>query len=347
MASRLPPVSPTVGNKSASGLHVVDYPLKLQGTIRLFTNNIPMDSVIDLSKPGDHQTYTYFWIDETRGAGAHVAFSKDGGPGTFNLGINLRQSDPDLLKVQSCMRMRDESTNNIRTTTLAVSVVDLGKLLSGEEDQIVMSDQFIEGNFCYLTVRLTNASDYGNFKGASAAQGLELTPTKPFIQLRPSSLRNLKDINEQVVGVSTRFGDALSRFNVTMAKGGDAFYKGVTRSLSLPSPVIFVSLALGTPAYALVFPAQPGIRRQEGSENQRGDHPAAPVPLCNNECPGGMLGKISPFGSGSVPCVPQDPAYWPDSRVHPENGRHSLWSVFRAGSSHYMRRWTGAVPARY
>lgn len=330
-----------------SGLKVAEYPLKLQGTLRLFTNNIPMDTFVDLSNPGDHQTYTYCWIDESRGAGGHVAFTKGSAQGAFNLSINLRQSDPDLLKMQACMRMRDESTNNIRTTTLAVSVVDLGKLLSGEEDQIVMCDQFIEGNFCFLTVRLTNASDYSNYKGSHAGKGLGLTPAKPFIQLRPSSLRNLKDINEQVTGVSSRFADAMGRFNVTMAKGGAPFYRGVTRS-ALPTPVIFISLVLGTPAYALFFPPlQPGVWRQEGPEDQRGDDPAAPVTLCHHECPGGMSGEVPPFGRGRVPCLSQDTTHGSNSRVHPENGRHSLWSVFCTGASHYMRRWSGAVPARH
>jgi hypothetical protein len=257
MAASHPPVAsgPTTGV-------VVEYPLKLQGTVRLFTNNLPMDSFINLSNPGDHQTYTYCWIDGTRGSGAHVAFAAQGAPGVFNLNINLRQEDPDLLKMQACMRMRDENTNNLRTVTLAVSAVDLGKLLSGEEDHIVMCDQFIEGNYCELTIRLTNASDYANFKGPQAEKGLGLLPvasTKPFIQLKPSSLRSLKDINEQVTTVSSRFIDAMGRFNVSMAKGGAPFYRGVTRSV--PTPVLFLSLMLGTPAYVFCPMTQPGVWR--------------------------------------------------------------------------------------
>ena len=349
-ASRLQqdPVVPKPVPKAASKSVMIstEYPLRMEGTARLYTCNLPMDSFVDFSDPKDHQSYTYCWIDGERGRGGHISFPTPGTSGVFKLDINLRQGDPDLLKTQVSMHMRDQNTNNFRTVTLAVSAVDLEKILAGETDRVVMYDQFVPGNFCDLSIRATNASDYANFKAAATASelGLILGP-KPLLQLRPSSLRNLKIINDQVKSVSDQFVDALGRFNVAMAKGGEPFYRGVTRSP--PAPVLFFSLMLGTPAYALFpLPVQSGVRRKEGSPDQHGADPPALVPLCHHECPGGISGALPPSGPRGVPCLPQDSSHGSDCRVHSETGRYPFWSIFCPGPSHYLRRWTRPVPAR-
>jgi hypothetical protein len=335
-----PQTKSTSSLRQASKTVLTEYPLRMEGTARLYTCNLPMDTFVDFSDPKDHQSYTYCWIDGERGRGGHISFPTPGTSGVFKLDINLRQGDPDLLKTQVSMHMRDQNTNNFRTVTLAVSAVDLSKLLAGETDRVVMYDQFVPGNFCDLSIRATNASDYANFQAATAVSA---STTKPLLQLRPSSLRNLKIINDQVKSVSDQFVDAMGRFNVAMAKGGEPFYRGVTRCP--PAPVLFFSLMLGTPAYALFPLSQPGVRGQKGSTDQYRAHPPALVPLCHHECTGGVSGTLHPSGTRGIPCLPQDSPHGSDGRVHTEAGRYSFWSIFRSGPSHYLRRWTRPLPA--
>lgn len=330
-------------NALPSSKSVVDYPLHIEGTARLYTCNLPMDTFVDFSNPKDHQSYTYCWINGDRGAGGHISFPTPGTCGEFKVDLSVRQGDPDLLKTQVSMHFRDENTKNFRTSTLAVSVVDLCKLLEGGEDRVVMYDQFVQGNFCDLTFRLTNASDYANYKGDSGVGRSVSTRPKSFLNLKPSALRGLKDINEQVNSVSQHFVDAMGQNNVAMAKGGEPFYRGVTRFV--PQPLLFFSLMLGTPAYAL-FPLQSGVRWEERSPDQCRAHSSASVPLRHYERPGGVSGSIHSLGSGSVPCLPNDTSHRFDGRVSVETGRHTLWSVFCSGASHYSRRWFGSVSAR-
>lgn len=209
---------------------IVEYPIHLEGSVRIYTCNLPMDTFVDFSDPKDHQCYTYCWIDGERGRGGHISFSTPGTAGTFNLGLKIRDNDPDLLKFQVSMRMRDQDTNNFRTDTLAVSAVDLDKLLSGEEDHVIMKDQFVQGNFCDLTIRLKNATDYANHSKTPAPTAglstLGLTPSKPFIRLRPSALRGLKELNEQTDAVSDSFVQAMQTHSVAITQGGEQFRLG-------------------------------------------------------------------------------------------------------------------------
>jgi hypothetical protein len=123
--------------------------------------------------------------------------------------------------------MRDPTTNNFRTVTIAVSAAELGKLLSGEEDRIIMRDQFVQGNFCDLSLRVKNASDYSNFKQVGSDLGL--INTKPFITLKRSALRDMAEFNGQVGAVSDQFVNAMQSLKVAMAQGGEQFRRGVSR----------------------------------------------------------------------------------------------------------------------
>jgi hypothetical protein len=330
-------------NSSSSSKSVADYPLHIEGSARLYTCNLPMDTFVDFSNPKDHQSYTYCWINGDSGAGGHISFPTPGTCGEFKIDLKAKQGDPDLLKTQVSMHFRDEHTNNFRTSTLAVSVVDLNKLLEGGEDRVIMYDQFVQGNFCDLSFRLTNASDYANYKGAAGVGKAASTRSKPLLQLKPSALRGLKDINEQVNTVSQHFVDAMGQNNVAMAKGGEPFYRGVTRFV--PQPLLFFSLMLGTPAYAL-FPLQSGVRWEERSPDQCRAHSSSSVSLCHHERSGGVPGSIHSPGSGTLPYMPHDTSHRVDCRGGTEAGRHTLWSVFCSSASYYSRRWIGPISAR-
>jgi hypothetical protein len=324
------PEAPYTNSSSAS-----EYPLQLKGTVRLYTCNLPVDTFVDLSDPNDHQAYAYCWIDSERGNGGHVTYSSPSASGDFHLRINLRQSDPDLLKLQVCMWLRDKSTNNFRTVTVSLSAADLTKLLNGEEQQVVMYDQFIPGNFCDVMLRAVNASDYANFHGAD--KNKNSLSQKPLIRLSPSALRSIPELNQEFKQLSEAFCKSLASQNIQIPAGGEPFRIGVTRSPPIPTPLLFLSLMLGTPAHVLFFPpVQPGVRGHKGSSNKKGADTTSPGPLFDLPRPTRMPAAVPSSSRSGVPCPPQNIPLGSDNGCSVKTRRCSLWSIIQSNVSYHM-----------
>lgn len=235
-----------------------DYPVQLEGRVKTFAAKLPVDSLADLSgEGGGARVFLYCWIDPSRGQGAHVHYqsnhlaSEPTDPalrhnGWFSLTMNVRDGDPDILKVSACMRMKDDQTKNTRNATLAVSGTQLDRLLAGEEQAFTMYDQFVPGNYTEVVMRATNASDYANH--------LASIPGSPHITLSRSSLWDIETVFRPVVtDNSNRILDILVSNKMKATKGGSGFLAGMTRSVPC-----FITLFLGTPAYVLMLAAGSG-----------------------------------------------------------------------------------------
>jgi hypothetical protein len=218
------------------------YPITLEGTVRPYVCNIPDDQVLCLSGPDCHvQVFLVAWMDKHRGELAHVAFPASGA-GNFTLGMHLHDQDSRHLKIQVCMRIRDQESNNVRTTTLAVSATDLTPLLQGTADSFRMYDQFTEGNYVDITLRVKNALDYANHP--------ESPSSNPRITFGPSALDHIATLNNSMGLVSEHIMNNLCTNTVCMPPGTTPFKRGMTRC---PPPFVFLSLFLGTPAYVLML----------------------------------------------------------------------------------------------
>ena len=76
--------------------------------------------------------------------------------------LTVRDGDPDLLKVMACMRMKDQETKNTRNATLAVGGTLLQRLLAGEEQSFTMHDQFVQGNYTEVVMRVARSEPVGD-----------------------------------------------------------------------------------------------------------------------------------------------------------------------------------------
>lgn len=251
---------------------VIEYPLNLEGRMRTFVGRMPVEALVDISDASDISVFLYCWASPGRGQGgrAHyapcdiatnVGAESPSHTGEFKLVLNLRQGDPDLLKVTACIRMKDVQTVSKRTATLAASAVQLDRLLAGEELSLTMYDQFIAGNYTEMVIRVSNASDYANFKGGVGV-GNGLSPL-PLITLSRSRLWDIATSDQEVVGVSNNIQQAMAAHGVQPTPGGGQFASGLTRC---PKALLFISLFLGTPAYVLC----PFVQRGGAAGNSGG-----------------------------------------------------------------------------
>lgn len=221
--------------------------LELEGETKVFLGGLAVDSLVDLSV-SDSSVWVYAWVDGTRGAGAHAVFqppdiaqdpsSSPYHNGTFRLSIPLRIDgvpEPDLLKFMSCMRMKDRKTKNRRDFTLAASATQLDRLLQGEEQAFTMYDQFVDGNYTEVRLRAVNAASF--LQGAAQR-----------VVFRRSALWDIEtDFKSVVSDVSNNMMASVLRLQMQPTEGGAPFAQGLTRF------VVFLSLFLGTPAYALLL----------------------------------------------------------------------------------------------
>lgn len=271
----------------------VGYPVKLVGRARTFASRLPLEAFTDLSNNSSTRVYMYCWIDSERGQGARVNYvSPDiagscgssfpvgrglkadnvkgrgqlAHEGEFSMTIHVRDNDPDLLKIMGCIRMKDDESDNTRTATLASSAVQLDRLLMGEEQYHTMYSQFDPGNYTEFVIRAVNAGDYANSDhGAQTSH--------PFIKLSPSSLWNIDVFQEAASGVSESMEAKRKMFRINPPNGLEALLEGETRCVKshppLPSCMLFLSLLLGTPAYALApFLASPAGKWEEQRSNR-------------------------------------------------------------------------------
>jgi hypothetical protein len=204
---------------AASPPHTV----KLSGVVRIFTFNMPEDSIVDLSDSGFYPTYVTCWIDGERGKSTHVKFEHHGGPGSFELDLDLRDGDPDRLKLELCMRMRDPDTNNRRSAELCTSYALLRPMLCGENDAFEVPNTFVNGNSVHVCMRIQNATSFRNHP--SCKDDL----TKPLLSLTESKLALVERFNSQVNAISADINKNNTQNHTQMPPGGNAFQDGITR----------------------------------------------------------------------------------------------------------------------
>jgi hypothetical protein len=246
--------APVVGNCKPA---MKEYPVQLVGRVKTFVARLPVNALEDLSGR-DLRVYIYCWIDSTRGQGGHVHYNpcdiateankQPKHDGEFSISVNVRESgDPDLIKIMTCMRMKDQETKNTRNATLAVSAAQLDRMLTGEEQALTMFDQFTPGNYTEVRIRVANAADFANH--ASTPVGSQL----PRITFNRSSLWDIETVFRPVVtSTSNSIMSVLVSNRMEPTEGGAPFLAGLTRL------AFFLSLFLGTPAYVLLHHAAAG-----------------------------------------------------------------------------------------
>lgn len=343
--SNLPVPPPARGMSGIVQYHHV----RLEGRARTFVNRLPADVVCDLTDGSPMHVYMYCWIDSERGQGARVHYSPcdiAASPGTvgaeiqhhgeFDLALHVLDNDPDLLKIMACMRMKDQETKNSRTVTLAASAVQLDRLLMGEEQKLTMYSQFDPGNYTEVVIRASNAQEFANCASAKAA-GQE---HRPLVKLSRSSLWDM-DVSDQAVnGVSAAIVEKIQKYLMSAPPGGEPFIAGLTRSprrVACIKPLVFLSLFLGTPGYALtpMFTPQLGVRggpvpvrrpsHQDAQDTLRSDELARRIPQ-----------ETAANPVGGIPHLPAHPSLRDDRRGHLEARRCGLWSLFRTGAANHM-----------
>lgn len=234
----IPPPSKPVLPPASTAKSVRSYPVRFEGSVRLYTCNMDEGTFVDFADPNDHQVFMYCWMDRDRDASSAVNFAAPGAPGEFKLGINLRNQDPDLLKLMCCMHMLDEESNIYRTITFAASAAQLDRLMRGEEQKITMRDQMKRDNYAEVTIKAVNAVDF--------AQSISFTR---------SALWDVPVLNAEAEKVSQAINANTDNNHMKLPPGGAGFLRGLSRY-----PILFLGLMLGTPAYvfAPVFPAGSG-----------------------------------------------------------------------------------------
>ena len=215
-----------------------------EGTVHLFTAQMPESSFVDFSVTGTHHVFACCWIDGKRGASSFVTFPSRGGPGEFSFDLLFRDNDPDLVKVQFLMRMQDPGTGIRRTVHLCCGCADMQAMLSRQEtDNFKLVNQFMEGDYARVSMRVANAHEFGDRA----------------LLLRPSALKNLPAFNAGVESVGKSIAGNVKNNHTEFSRGSQDMADGKSRSL--PRLLLFVALLLGTPAYVFMLPSvQPRVR---------------------------------------------------------------------------------------
>ena len=285
-----------------------EYPIRLEGKVRVYASYLPIDKVDALSRgrtgatlasePARSDTATpkqyfvYAWTDKNNGQSAHATGPFDDDGADFGMQMSLQPQVSHQLKVQVSIRTKDQESKNERTFTVGASCSDLHRLLSGEEDTFRMKDAFMEGNYVRMSLRIANARDYRNHPESSRDL------SKPLIALGPSALDKIEGCNAVMDRISEDINKNMDLNHMVMAPGVENFRAGLTRSGPPCTPpcthrlrvshgasrsgptraLLALSLMLGTPAYVfLATPIpQPRVRREDVRGPGRPDleHPA-------------------------------------------------------------------------
>lgn len=241
--------------------------LVLRGQSRTFVMRLPCDLVCDLSDTSTTSMFLYCWIDGERGQGAHIHYmpvdmgdlpAEDQGhavrhTGEFELTIPIMSEDVDLLKMMSCIRVRDETTGNYRTDVVACGAVRLDRLLAGKDVSATLNSVFDNFNFTEVRIRAANAHMFANSQSDLVPQGSG-SRMLPMISFRPSSLWRMDELGDSVDLTCDTVKLQMDRCKIKGPDGGEQFLLGKTRwgARLLDQCVCFFSLFLGTPGYALV-----------------------------------------------------------------------------------------------
>lgn len=224
-----------------------DMPVHFSGSVKLSYMGIPMNTVLDLSDHGAGQAFLTAWVDKTRGQSAHVHFQEANTglraddtkgrvvqTGTFVFSLPFRHQDPNLLKLQFCLRMQDSETRNRRSMELCMSYAEMDKMLRGGCDRFRIVNQFDTSITADVALSISNAKDFRNHPTSANDCG------KPYLTLSPSHLTQLKAVNRDAEGVSCYIGRVLKKNGCAMPPGGAPFEMGLTRCGLFFSADIFI-----------------------------------------------------------------------------------------------------------
>ena len=197
----------------------------------LFASKIPEEAICNFTDYSDRTVHLYAWVDKNRGQGTQVQYTQQTA-GTFSLSIPIKDGDVDLLKLQACTRVRDSDTGNVRTITLAVSAVQMDKLLEGKTITTTMHDPFSPEDAVVVTLSAENAHEFANCISNQPV----LIPVisggpddLPFIRFQRSSLWDIAQINAEVDKVSEHIQSNIKLNNTRLPPGGDMFASGISR----------------------------------------------------------------------------------------------------------------------
>ena len=345
---------------SAKSNRAPEYPIRLEGKVRVYASYLPIDKVDELSRAPDTATpkqyFVYAWTDKNNGQSAHATGPFDDDGADFGMQMSLQPQVSHQLKVQVSIRTKDQESKNERTFTVGASCSDLHRLLSGEEDTFRMKDSFMEGNYVRMSLRIANARDYRNHPESSRDL------SKPLIALGPSALDKIEGCNAVMDRISEDINKNMDLNHMVMAPGVENFRAGLTRS-GPTRALLALSLMLGTPAYVfLATPIpQPRVRREDvrgpgrpdlgrpaqvdRSGEPPGGDPVGESPLCRHARAGGDPAEGAAPGPAPVPPAPQARPLGRDGRVSAEAGRSKVRHPVHTRPADCLRCWLSPVPA--
>lgn len=216
------------------------------GTVKLSYMGLPMETMLDLSEHGTGHAFVTAWVDRSRSQSAHVKFQDDSMEsqpgkgrkaradkakvmqnGSFQFSMPLCHQDPDRLKLQFCLRMRDQETNNRRSMELCMSYADMKVMLQGKTDTFRIVNQFDQLIAADVSLSITNAEDFRNHPSSAS------DCSKPYLTLVASKLRLLESVNKDAEDLSVYMQKTLDKNRCVMPPGGAAFQMGLTRSVPI------------------------------------------------------------------------------------------------------------------
>jgi len=188
----------------------------------MYTYAMPTQSLMDLSNESPSQVYVTAWIDGERGKSAHVSFSSPKSKGLFQLSLPFRQGDPDLLKLQFCVRMRDQATNNKRSMEIYTTCAKMHVMLVGRVDRFRTKNQFSPNVYADIELSISNASDFRNHLD------FKFSTEKPMLSLRESALNRLSHGNKLFDRLSEQVILTLKKHSAKPPPGGAPYVEGIT-----------------------------------------------------------------------------------------------------------------------
>jgi hypothetical protein len=187
--------------------------------------------------------------------------------GDFALSIPVMGEDTDLLKLMSCIRIKDRKSCNFRTDVLACGAVRMDRLLMGREEKVRLTSVFDAGNFTEVTMRAINADQFDNARDSllpvddTPAGGLPRIRFAPSVMWRMDELASMVDLTSDTLKLQ------MDKCSIKGPSGGEMFLDGMTRwgTRALNQCLCVFSLCMGTPGYALMPLLTPCVPRPVGS----------------------------------------------------------------------------------
>lgn len=188
----------------------------------MFTYGMPTKSLMQLSDRSQSQVYVTAWIDGERSKSAHVSFHSSKSQGHFQLSLPFRQGDPDLLKLQFCVRMRDQATNNKRSMEVYTTCARMQEMLEGRVDRFRTKNQFSPSIYADVEISILNATDFRNHPDSANCTN------KPLLRLERSKLNRLAHVNDLCDNLSKQVIRTLKNNQASAPPGGAPYLEGIT-----------------------------------------------------------------------------------------------------------------------